>query len=536
MSNSLFQNVAMKKPPRNKFDLSHDRKMSLNMGDLVPILCQEVLPGDQFRVSSEVFMRMAPMLAPMMHNVNVTVHYFYVPNRILWDNWESFITGGRLGTSAPVAPAIRINSETVGTGKFFTGTLADYLGLPTIPIENVVPEAEVNINSLPFRAYQLIYDEYYRDQNVQASLDISKADGVIVGNNAEFAKLTTLRRRAWEKDYFTSAQPNAQRGAEVLIPIDTVAESADIAYRPYSNIFNEDGTAVTDDTLLGSNSVTLSGNALIGNKVTNSTVGQRSRVENIESVTATNGSATIEDLRTSTMLQKFLELMQRGGSRLKEVIKAHFNVNTKDGRLQRPEYLGGGKQPMKISEVLSTFQGETGNPQGNMAGHGISGGSSNSFNRFFEEHGFVIGILSVLPVPAYQQGIPRMFTQRDTRLKYYWPSFANLGEQEVINHELYYDHTDDTENFLTFGYQSRYCEYKYVQPTVHGDMRSSLAFWHMGRIFESRPLLNESFIQSDPTNRIFAVESESVHKLYCQVYNRVDALRPLPYFNVPSLV
>lgn len=508
----LFDSVKMMRPKSNKFDLSHEKKMSLNMGDLIPILVQEVLPGDKFRCSSEVMMRLAPMLAPVMHRFDVYVHYFLVPNRLIWTEWEDFITGGREGTAAPVAPFITTGNEDAATlGMFDVGTLADYLGLPTIPI-GTLPTYQRNISALPFRAYQLIWNEYFRDQNLSAPIDFSKGSGEQAGS--EIAKIMSLRKRAWEKDYFTSCLPWAQRGPEVLMPF-----SADVEYKDVSEIKTAAGAAAgTGAISSGSGDLQVPG-------------GPTGRIENIESIE--NGTTTINNLRVAVKIQEWLEKNARGGARYIEQILSHFGVMSSDARLQRPEYLGGGKQPIIVSEVVSTFQDDTSEPQANMAGHGISIGKSNTFSKRFEEHGFVIGLMSVRPRTTYQQGIPRMFL-RDDKFKYYWPEFANIGEQEVEADEVFYN-TAAAPTIPTFGYQSRYAEYKYGNSTVHGDMKTSLAFWHDGRIFETPPVLNADFVTCNPSQRIFAVEDATVHKLYAQVYNKIDAIRPMPYYGVPTL-
>lgn len=524
---SIFSKIKISRPRANKFDLSHERKMSMQMGYCVPMLVQEIVPGDSFRVRSEIMMRLAPMLAPIMHRVNVFTHYFFVPNRLVWEQkeWEDFITGGREGDSAPVAPFIAFNDANANEldGAVGIGSLWDYLGLPP-QSSSQFTLSEINVSAIPFRAYQLIWDEYYRDQNVTASLDISKTSGAVTG--AELTKLLTLRKRAWEKDYFTSALPWAQRGDEVLIPLD-----ADIDWSEPARIFNIAGGTVTAGNVTNAGAGAGAGASVLDSD------GDQVRIENIDGIS--NAVVTINDLRTSVQLQKWLENNARGGARYIEQILVHFGVVSSDARLQRPEYLGGGKQPVTISEVLSTAQVELSEddlPQGNMAGHGVSVGRSNGFQRKFEEHGYVIGIVSVLPRTAYMQGVPRHFTRFD-KYDYYWREFSHLGEQAVRNKELYWDPLTDPSFYSpdgTFGYQSRYAEYKYQPSTVHGQFRDTLLFWHMARFFNGEPVLNENFIMSDPTKRIFAVTDPSTEDLYVQIYNDVSAMRLMPYFGTPQ--
>lgn len=522
---NIFQHVQNKRPKLNKFDLSHEKKLSLNMGKLVPIMLQEVLPGDKFRVNSEIMMRYAPMLAPIMHRVNVFTHYFFVPNRIIWNEWESFITGGKNGTDLPVHPYITINDALTAGSLMSNGSLADYFGLPYI--DNTTPITQpLNISALPFRAYQTIYNEYYRDQNLSNPINFALSSG---SSNGDSVDLMTLRDRAWEKDYFTSALPWAQRGGEVLLPMSGIARDADgdITYKDaVGSPLPLTPGAFEDLQILGPGA---------GAGTIHSATNEGAIVlETIDEITVNNASTTINDLRRSIKLQEWLEKNARGGARYIEQILSHFGVTSSDARLQRPEYLGGGKAPTVISEVLTTAYSSSDTvPPGNMAGHGIAIGNTNRFNKRFEEHGYIIGIMSVLPRTAYAQGIPRQFL-RESKLDYAWPEFAHLGEQEVFDAELFFD-PNAADHKTTFGYQSRYAEYKFNHSQVSGDFRDSLAYWHMARLFSSAPNLNENFVMSDPTQRIFAVEEPEVHKLYCQIYNNVQALRPLPYFGTPTI-
>ena len=513
---NIFQSVGMRKPSRNKFDLSHEKKMSMKLNKLYPIMCQEIVPGDKFRVKSEVLIRLAPMLAPVMHRMNVTTHYFFVPNRLVWNEWEDFITGGEDGNSNPAHPYVTINS--FNNTSFQKGSLADFMGVPPVEgVQTVTPQ----INVLPFRAYQLIYNEYYRDQNLTEKIDVSKTSGAETND-----EMFNIRTRAWEKDYFTSALPWSQRGGEAQIPLGSIDEN-DVTYLPQSEAI---------DTL----DPTGSAGALHGtNGLLATSTGDPVQLKNIQSIDV--NATTINDLRKANRLQQWLEKSARGGSRYIEQIFSHFGVKSSDARLQRPEFLGGGRQPVVISEVLSTYSATdmgvpSANPQGDMTGHGISVGQANGFSKSFEEHGFVIGIMSVIPKTAYQQGLDKKFLRTD-KFDYFWPEFAHLGEQEVQLQELYcnYNGASNDELTETFGYQQRYAEYKYERSTVHGDFRDNLKYWHMGRIFDNKPVLNTEFVEADADKRIFAVEDETTDELYVQIYNKVDALRPMPYFSIPSL-
>ena len=364
---------------------------------------------------------------------------------------------------------------------------------------------------MPFRAYQMIYNEYYRDQNLQSKVSFPLGD--IASNNfTEFLALTTMRMRAWEKDYFTSCLPEAQKGGEVLLPIDSTVD-----YLDQSKVYNNDGSPANG--ALASASGDLSAGATA------------SRVENIHGI---ENTVTVNDLRRVTRLQMWLERNMRGGSRINEMLYNHFGVKSKDSRLQRPEFLGGGRQNVIISEVLATAESDAG-PLGEMGGHGISAGGMNGFTKTFDEHGIILGIMSVLPRTSYMnQGIDRSLQKFD-KFDYFWPEFAQLGEQEVMINELYHNYTESSGYNPPFGYQSRYAEYKYKQSQVHGDFKDNLDFWHLSRKFANEPSLNSTFITSDPRHDIFAVTDPSVHKLYAQVYHNVRAIRPIPVFNNPSL-
>lgn len=506
---NIFNAVQFGKPKRNKFDLSHERKMSFKMGQLIPMFFEEVLPGDSFRVSSEMLLRLQPLLAPIMHRVRVQTDFFYVPNRLVWDNWDKFISGGEDGTDMPVPPYMATGAG--WEGYFSKGKLSDFLGLPVA--DSTVPMVSTpQFSALPFRAYHLIYNEYYRDQNLTPKVIFSKGDGRVP--DPDMDALANIRNRAWEKDYFTSCLPWAQKGGSVSIP--------------NTQNFKEPATA---EEVSGA---PLSASALTVNAAGEVRAGaggtERVVLDTLESI-----GISINDLRTSNRLQEWLEKNARAGSRLAEFILAHFGVMSDDLRLGRPQYLGGHTNPVVISEVLSSYQNadDTGYPQGNMSGHGISTGGNAGFKGQFKEHGFVFGIMSVLPRTAYQQGVPKTFLRKD-KFDYAFPSFAHLGEQAVDIREIYQDYLAE-QGDVTFGYQSRYAEYKYKASSVHGDFRSNLAFWHMGRIFGSTPQLNDSFVTSNPDKRVFAVTTQDEDELLCQIYNRVDALRVLPYFSNPTL-
>lgn len=528
---NLFNSVMLSDPKSNKFDMSHDRKFSMDMGKLVPCHIQEIVPGDRITMQTEQMIRFAPMVAPMMHNVDVYTHFFFVPNRILWANWRDFITGGEDGTANPSFPtceALNIPISSIG----------DYLGIPTDVNNPVV------VSAMPIAAYCKIYDEYYRDQNLQTT---KLFQPLVDSDNNYYDNLLTAQclPRAWEHDYFTSALPTTQKGPEVTVPL---GNTADVNFR--QNVVDDVITSVTTDSPVLFSTVedlqtmgdgTASIRVGTGDNPNVSINNSANLVVDLTSATA----ASINDLRFSIKLQEYYERLNRGGSRYNEYIKSMFGVNSSDARLQRPEYLGGGKSPISVSEVVQTsnsFSDTT--PQGNLSGHGVSLGQGWQFSKSFEEHGYIIGFVSVMPRTAYFQGLHRHYKRFD-KLDYLIPTFANLGEQPIYNYELYMQGTSDDSE--TFGYTPRYADYRFLNSSVHGDFRETLSYWHMARDFSTLPSLNSQFIECDPTDRIFAIQTlpddgdggglplRNYDKLYCHMYHKIIASRKLPMYGIPQI-
>lgn len=510
------------------FDLSHDHKLSLKMGALVPVLTIEALPGDKFHMSSEAMFRLMPLVSPMMHKVDVYLHFFFVPNRILWDGWERFIMGPEDGNPSAPIPAFPTLDYSNQSYNVQASSLMDYMGLPVGTINGGTTQP---ISAMPFAAYQRIYHEYYRDQNLQTTvgqIDLIDGEQTVVQSN----NLVNLQYRAWEHDYFTSCLPFAQKGAAVELPLDLSSV----------NVLSHDamgtgGASFTPNMRVAGSGV-LFGNANLGTdgggNVVDIPSGGLLAYDPAGDLYLDGGTTTtINDLRTAMSLQKWLELNARAGSRYVEGLLAHFGVRSSDKRLQRPEYLGGSRSQMAISEVLQTSETAS-SPQGNMAGHGISVNGGRDFSYYCEEHGFVIGILSVRPKTAYYQGIPKHFLKFRDRLEYYWPAFAELGEEEVKNVELYYSDAAVNQNDETFGYLPRYTEYRFLNGRVSGQMKTSLEFWHMGRKFSALPGLNSSFITCDPTLRVFANNDPADDTIVAHIYHRIMARRPLPQYGSPG--
>ena len=512
----IFEGVKGYQPQYSSFDLSYEYKGSGDFGQLMPVFVQDVLPGDRFNVSTEVMVRFAPMVHPVLHRMDVYMHYFYVPNRIVWDDWEDFFTGGDDGTAAPTFPTFAGTDD----ADWLFGKLGDYMGVPHVPVITMSDPYDY-ISRIPFGAYLLIWNEYYRDQNLQTEIDVKAIVPVASTSNDEI--LTTLRERAWEKDYFTSALPDLQKGDAITAALTL---SSNITYLNPATI---SGTAsgASVDKAVGD-----PGDAQVG--------GTDVTITNISSL-GLSGTVDVNDLRLANRLQEWWERRSRGGSRYTEVLKSEYNVNASDSRLQRPEYLGGGKQSVVVSEVLQTSEDGT-TALGEMAGHGIAVGGDNKFSAFFEEHGYVIGIMSIMPRANYvNQGVPRHFFKND-KFDFGIPAFAHLGEQVVYNKELYIDpSTTGNDPEGTFGYQQRYAEYKHNKSMCVGEFgaQGSLKKWHVAREFPAEPSLDEDFIlcehDEDGIDRIFATQVTSNHKIWYQLYHKVHATRPLPYFSNPRL-
>ena len=537
---SLFNHVSGIVPRKSLHKLDYSKTFTCDMGKLIPIMCDEVVPGDVFDIGNEAVIRFQPMVAPMLHEVNAYVHYFFVPYRLLWSDWEKFITGGEDGQFTASIPSWTSSSDDVSSDSLW-----DYLGLPLVE--------GLKINAFPKRAYKFIWNEYYRDENLQNEIDIT-AD----------SDNTQILNRNWAKDYFTSSLPWQQRGIAPSLPIvGTAPVIGDIYTLKDAPDFVSGNVSTNYYYGFGNNFPLSQSNVLIQSQfnkslkqINSSMSNEQKNVSNLTSVGDYKDSAqvmfgkvdgsnfssvNISDLRLAFQIQKWLERNARGGARYTEELRSHFGVAPRDERLQRPEYIGGSKSSIIVSEVLQTSATDNVSPQGNLAGHGLAADFSHVGRYRATEYGLIMGLLSVMPKLSYNsQGINRQWL-RQTKYDYYWPEFANLSEQAIYESEIYATVDNNSHIFSGelvssdfFGYQGRYDEMRIKHDMVCGEMRNTFSYWTMARNFDSAPALNSDFVTCNPTKRIFAVEN--VDGLIVHFGNRIRALRPIPIQSEPGLI
>ena len=523
-SSHSFAMVPKADIPRSKFSMEKTLKTTFDSGYLVPIMCEEVLPGDTFNVNVTMFGRLATPIFPVMDNLHLDSFFFFVPNRLVWNNWVKF-----MGEQDNPADSISysIPQQVSPAGGYAVGSLQDYFGLPTAG--QVGNSNTVSHSALPIRAYNLIYNQWFRDENLQNSVTVDKGDGPDTSPSTNY----TLLRRGKRHDYFTSALPWPQKGGNaVSLPLGTSAPIVSTGNLQIQG--SASGTISTINNLTTAPALYAGAGGTLNEAV--------KYYSGLQADLSTATAATINQLRQSFQIQKLLERDARGGTRYTEIIRSHFGVASPDARLQRPEYLGGGSTPISISPIAQTggtgAQGTT-TPQGNLAAFGTYMAKGHGFTQSFVEHGHVIGLVSVRADLTYQQGI-RRFWSRSTRYDFYFPAFATLGEQAILNKEIFCDGSSNDSN--VFGYQERWAEYRYNPSQITGLFKSTSSGtidpWHYAQKFTSLPTLNSTFIQdTPPLARNLAVGSAANgQQLLLDAFFHINAARPLPMYSVPGLI
>ncbi len=558
MARNNINSVLLRRPKRNKFDLSRVNKLTCEAGEIVPFFLEECIPDDSFKLATANRIRLAPQVLPLMHQIDVSMYWFFVPTRLLWPNWEEFITGGKDGTSAPIIPYFNFGQGNSNMRKTAgVGMLSDYLGIPTNASATVGGSiTDQTYNFLPFAAYVKIYNDYFRDQNFTDELPFELNDGYqsLLSSSSDFpincssaiyggpisSPIAWPWQRipggcflaSWKKEYFTSALPNTQRGPIVNIPL---GDTAPIFYGESAEAIDPDtsylqtggslGNVVGDKTNTGGKQVGVYSNTV------NRSLGYKVYAD-LSDATNTN----IIELRRAFRIQEFLERMNAGGSRLTEMIYSMFGVKSPDARLQRAEFIGASHNPVLVDAVYQTSASQENSPLADFAGKAISVGGQKPISYYCKEHGYILGLMVIRPRPEYQNITRRHWLHGLTgKFDYFWPILAHIGDQAILNRELYSG--SDLSNLNDpFGYVPRYQEYRFAPSETHGEMQTTLKYFHMNRIFDSQPVLNQQFMNCNPRTDMFTVaDAEVSHHYWCEILIGCQAKRPIPKFGTPML-
>nr|DAF09241.1 MAG TPA: Major capsid protein [Microviridae sp.] len=554
MARNNINSVLLKRPKRNKFDLSRVNKLTCEAGEIVPFFLEECLPDDSFKLATANRIRLAPQVLPLMHQIDVSMYWFFVPCRILWPNWEEFITGGKDGTSEPIIPFVNFGPGSSSLMKTAgVGMLSDYLGIPTNASSTVSGNMTgQSYNFMPFAAYVKIYNDYFRDENFTSELPFELKDGyqILNTNNSDTEISTVIQAiyggtttapvarswqrvyggcflASWKKEYFTSALPNTQRGPIVNIPL---GDTAPVVFGPAGesiSVYNRSIGTVNQNPTTGEQ---VYDGALIG---TQSTGNKRPLQADLSEATNTN----IIELRRAFRIQEFLERMNAGGSRLTEMIYSMFGVKSPDARLQRAEFIGASHNPVLVDAIYQTSASQENSPLADFAGKAISVGGQKPISYYCKEHGYIMGLMVIRPRPEYQNITRRHWLHGLTgKFDYFWPILANIGDQAILNRELYSATLNSSQLNEPFGYTPRYQEYRFAPSETHGEMQTTLKYFHMNRIFDSKPVLNQQFMNCNPRTDMFAVTDSKVsHHYWCEILIGCQAKRPIPKFGTPML-
>lgn len=535
---------------RSKFDMSHTIKTTLNTGDLIPFDVMEVLPGDTFNVETNTLTRLQTLITPLMDDMYLDTYYFFVPNRLVWEHWKEFngenTKSSWYPTTTYTVPKILVTAEELTNSR---NTIIDYMGFP---VQSLKKDSAL-INALPIRAYNLIWNEWFRDQNLQDPILVPTDDAEYKFSATDSVSGGTVLKANKYHDYFTSALPSPQKGPDVTLAMsggkdlpvyvkaDTIPDNLiDWSAQPSYKVKN--GFPSGDTRHMFLEGASSSGTAYTKGYVFPAISGAGNSFQiapnNLWAQTDGASVATINQLRLAFATQQLYELDARGGTRYVEILKSHFGVTSPDARQQRPELLAYNHTPININQVVQQSGTNTSTALGDVAGLSVTADSDNSFVKSFTEHGFIIGLATVRYKHSYQQGINRIWT-RKTRFDYYWPVFANIGEQPILNSEIYLQ--GDPADYEVFGYQEAWAEYRYVPDRVSGEMRSgipkTLDYWHLADNYSSLPHLSSDWIQETavPVNRAIAIEDKLVDQFFMDIYLKIEATRPMPMYSIPGL-
>lgn len=528
---------------RSKFDRSHTVKTSFNVGDIIPFYVEEILPGDTFNVKTNKVVRMQTLQTPIMDNIYLDTYYFFVPNRLVWSHWKEFNGENTSGAWVPQV-TYQVPQIAAPNGGWNVGTIADYMGIPT-------GVDDFSVSALPFRAYALIMSEWFRDENLSDPLNVPLDETTVTGVNtgtfvSDVAKGGLPYKAAKYHDYFTSALPAPQKGPDVTLPLvgagqwPVYATSNTHAVYPDASVKATLGFASTSDGSrpTGYHSMLLSAGRTYSDATVTPSDSYPIAPDNLWAYGIDPSVVSINQLRLAFQIQKLYERDARGGTRYIEIIKSHFGVTSPDARLQRPEYLGGNRCPINITQITQNSESAS-TPQGTVTGMSQTVDRNIDFTKSFTEHGFIIGVMVARYDHTYQQGLERFWSRKD-RFDFYWPVFANIGEQAIKNKEIYLTGTSADDD--VFGYQEAWADYRYKPNHVTGMMRSaantSLDSWHLADDYAAQPYLSDSWIREDKTNvdRVLAITSSTVNQMFADIYVNATATRPMPVYSIPGLI